>query len=122
MTQTLTGDGRTVGAVMLIQGLLAQMIARHPERDLILSEVQHLVNEMRSQASDPFSEGTSDQFVFLTEVAEGMADTLATITATAQALVVPSAPETEDQADERKPRKKSPPKTARQPVPAGSLK
>jgi len=122
MTQTLTGDGRTVGAVMLIQGLLAHMIARHPERDVILSEVQHLVNEMKSQASDPFSEGTSDQFVFLTEVAEGMADTLAAITATAQALLVRSAPEMEDLVDKRKPRKKSPQKRVRQPVPAGSLK
>ncbi len=87
MTQTFSGDGRTVGAVMLLQALLTHVIAKHPDRDFILGSVKNFAEGMTADAMKAGSEGKPDLFVFLTEVADGIADTAATVTETVQALV-----------------------------------
>lgn len=84
MTQTYPDDGRSVGSIVLLQALLAHLIARHPDREPILARAKDLADSMNLDAVG--AAGDVDRFLYLTEVASGAADTAETISVSARAI------------------------------------
>ncbi|WP_143748323.1 hypothetical protein [Mesorhizobium carmichaelinearum] len=85
MAERYSGDGRTVGSVVLLQAMLAHVIARHPDKEAILARAKDLAERMNSDAEG--AGGNVDQFLFLTDVASGAADTVETISASVYAII-----------------------------------
>lgn len=87
MTQTFSGDGRTVGSVMILQALLVQILAQHPDKDAMLASIRNFAEGMDADAQAAGASGEPDEFMFLTDIADGMKATVRTIDETVAAVI-----------------------------------
>jgi hypothetical protein len=75
--QTYPGDGRTAGSAIILQVLVAQLIARSGQPEEILRSVADMPESMRESAHQ--KAGDSEAFVWINEIAEGMDDTITAV-------------------------------------------
>lgn len=69
-------DGRTIGSLMVLQALVAQLIARHPDRATIMVGMANFSTGIHEQAQESIASGDIDAFALMNDMAHGMDDTL----------------------------------------------
>ncbi|MEQ1954840.1 hypothetical protein [Mesorhizobium sp. CN2-181] len=68
-------DGRTIGSLTVLQGLIAQLIAEHPSGAKILGSVDNISKNFEQSAKDAAAAGNDQLFTFYNDVVTGMDDT-----------------------------------------------
>ena len=73
------GQGKTIGTIVVLQTLVAQIIARHPDRERIFGAVTNLSNGIREAAEEAKARGETEAFQFTSDIAKGIDDSISEI-------------------------------------------